>query len=82
MNPTPSQNIKKSPLNQSKNNELLIKGISIVLIGLVVLLLPRFMGAGEMRDMIEQSHWVGWFALLLGGVFTTQSLVRLFRSRP
>jgi hypothetical protein len=76
MNRIPPESIKKTPRNQSKNNELLLKGISIAVIGLVVLLLPRFMGPGEMRDMIAQSHWVGWFALLLGGVLTTQALAR------
>lgn len=67
--------------DKARNHELLFKGIVIGLMGLGVLLAPGFMAPGEMREMIAQSHWVGWFALLLGGVFTTQSLARLFRSR-
>lgn len=82
MNASRSTNLKTSDLAKTRNNELLIKGIFISLIGLGVLLSPGFIAPGALRDLIDESKWVGWFALLLGAVFTTQSLVRLFRSRP
>jgi uncharacterized membrane protein HdeD (DUF308 family) len=61
------------------NSERLLKGIFIALIGLVVLLAPSFMAATELRNVLASSYLVGWFALLLGGVFITQYLVRRWK---
>jgi uncharacterized membrane protein HdeD (DUF308 family) len=60
-------------------NERLVKGIFIALIGLVVLLAPSFMAATELRNVVASSYLVGWFALLLGGVFIAQDLVRRWK---
>ena len=62
-----------------KANELLFKGIVIALIGLLLLLAPSFMAASELRTIVAQSYLVGWFALLLGGVFITQYAVRRWK---
>lgn len=61
------------------NNELLLKGIFIALIGLVLLLAPSFMAATELRAIVAESYLVGWFALLLGGVFIVQYAVRRWK---
>lgn len=57
-------------------SDLLFKGIFITLIGLALLLAPRFMAATELRAIVADSYLVGWFALLLGAVFITQYAVR------
>lgn len=69
----PSRQRDKAP------NELLLKGIFIALIGLFVLVAPAFMAATELRGIIAESYLVGWFALLLGGVFITQYAVRRWK---
>lgn len=61
-------------------SELLLKGIFIALIGLALLLAPRYMAATEMRAIVAESYLVGWFALLLGGVFITQYAVRRWKN--
>lgn len=51
------------------NNELLIKGILCVLIGLGVLVSPYFITSPGMQGIVAQSSLVGWFALVLGCAF-------------
>jgi uncharacterized membrane protein HdeD (DUF308 family) len=63
-------------------SELLLKGIFIALIGLALLLAPRFMAATELRAIVAESYLVGWFALLLGAVFITQYAVRRLKDKP
>jgi uncharacterized membrane protein HdeD (DUF308 family) len=64
---------------RDRSNELLFKGIFIALIGLILLLAPSFMAASELRTIVAQSYLVGWFALVLGGVFITQYAVRRWK---
>lgn len=66
----PSRQRDKAP------SELLFKGIFIALIGLAVLLAPSYMAATELRAIVADAYLVGWFALLLGGVFIVQYAVR------
>ena len=47
-------------------HELLLKGIFITLIGLILLLAPSFMAAGEVRSVVAGSSLVAWFAFVLG----------------
>ena len=49
--------------------ELLIKGVTCALIGLVILLAPYFLAPGGIVQMMAQSYLVGWFALVLGAAF-------------
>ena len=58
------------------NNDLLIKGVTCAIIGLVVLIAPYFMQASELRNIFLQGHIVGWFALVLGAAFVVQGFVR------
>ncbi|WP_027016066.1 hypothetical protein [Comamonas composti] len=55
--------------SRKADNELLIKGLTCAIIGLVILLAPRFMAPSGMTQILAQSHIVGWFALLLGTAF-------------
>ena len=51
------------------NNELMIKGILCVLIGLGVLVSPYFISSPGMQGIVAKSSLVGWFALVLGCAF-------------
>jgi hypothetical protein len=51
------------------NNELMIKGILCVLIGLGVLVSPYFINSPGMQGIVAKSALVGWFALVLGAAF-------------
>lgn len=61
--------------------ELLIKGVTCALIGLVILLAPQFMAPGGIVLMMAQSYLVGWFALLLGAAFLVLFAVRRGKAR-
>jgi uncharacterized membrane protein HdeD (DUF308 family) len=56
--------------------ELLIKGVTCAVIGLVILLAP-----GGIVQMMAQSYLVGWFALLLGTAFIVLFAVRRSKAR-
>jgi hypothetical protein len=51
------------------NNELMIKGVLCVLIGLGVLVSPYFISSPGMQGIVAKSSLVGWFALVLGCAF-------------
>lgn len=51
-------------------NELLFKGVLCMLIGLAVLLSPRFITSPGMQGIVANASWVGWFALVLGAALT------------
>ena len=53
-------------LNTQANNELAIKGILCVLIGLGVVVSPYFITSPGMQNIVAKSTLVGWFALVLG----------------
>lgn len=63
-------------LTGKKEADLAWKGGLCSLIGLAVLLGPRFMPPSGMRDTIIQSAVVGWFALVLGLAFIGHYLWR------
>ena len=62
------------------NNDLLIKGVTCAIIGLVVLVAPFFMQASDLRNIFLQGHIVGWFALVLGAAFVVHGLLRRRRT--
>ena len=51
------------------NNELAIKGILCILIGLGVVVSPYFITSPGMQGIVANSAAVGWFALVLGLAF-------------
>lgn len=51
------------------NNELAIKGILCLLIGLGVVVSPYFITSPGMQGIVAQSAVVGWFAFVLGCAF-------------
>ena len=63
----------RPPQNSNRaqaSNELLFKGVLCMLIGLAVLLSPRFITSPGMQGIVASSSWVGWFALVLGAALT------------
>ena len=52
--------------NTKANNELAIKGILCIMIGLGVVISPYFIKTPDMQSIVAQSAVVGWFALALG----------------
>ena len=70
--PLPNAPTRK-PQNMNRalaRNELLFKGVLCMLIGLAVLLSPRFITSPGMRGIVADASWVGWFALVLGAALT------------
>lgn len=57
------------------------RGILCVLIGVAVLLAPRFMGDSGWGATIAGASAVGWFALVLGIALIVVDLVQRARSR-
>ena len=51
------------------NNELAIKGILCIMIGLGVVVSPYFITSPGMQSIVASSAAVGWFALVLGLAF-------------
>ena len=64
----PTQQPNKK-INTKANNELAIKGILCILIGLGVVLSPYFVTSPGMQSIVAKSAAVGWFALVLGLAF-------------
>ncbi len=65
----PTQKPNNNNARNKTNNELLIKGILCVLIGLGVLVTPHFISSPGMQGIVAKSALVGWFALVLGLAF-------------
>ena len=68
--PSPA-NRPASPANKA-DKELLFKGVTCALIGLVVLIAPYVARSPSVQDIMAQSALVGWFALVLGVAFLVQ----------
>ena len=72
--PSPA-NRPASPANKA-DKELLFKGVTCALIGLVVLIAPYVALSPSVQDIMAQSALVGWFALVLGGGFMVRYAMR------
>ena len=69
--PTRRPNNANTRLADKKaNNDLLIKGILCILIGLGVLVSPYYVTSPGMQGIVAKASLVGWFALVLGAAFT------------
>ena len=72
--PSPA-NRPASPANKA-DKELLFKGVTCALMGLVVLIAPYVARSPSVQDIMAQSALVGWFALVLGGGFMVRYAMR------
>jgi len=57
------------------------RGILCLVIGVAVLLGPRFLQGTRWFEMVAGAHLVGWFALVLGIALIVVELVKLGRKR-
>ena len=69
------------PRQRKSDQDLLLKGIVILLIGLAVLLAPHVTRSPALQDLLAGSALVGWFALVLGGALLVQYFLRRRRWR-
>ena len=72
--PSPA-NRPASPAGKA-DKELLFKGVTCALIGLVVLIGPYVARSPSVQDIMAQSALAGWFALVLGGGFLVRYAMR------
>ena len=68
--------------NTKANNELAIKGILCIMIGLGVVVSPYFIKTPDMQSIVAQSAVVGWFALALGLALLGVYARRLITGKP
>ena len=71
--------LPSAPQKSKARNEILIKGMTIALIGVIILLAPNFKPQSGIGQLFAQSYLVGWFALVLGLAFVGQYLLARFR---
>ncbi len=77
--PQPAPKSSRTTASQA-DKELLFKGVTCALIGLVVLLAPHLARSESVREMMGQAWLVGSFALALGVGFIVQYAVRRARA--
>lgn len=78
--PTQKPSPSKAHQARKSHQEMLFKGVTCALIGLVILLAPYVARSGSVRDLMQQAHLVGWFALVLGLAFLVQYGVRRWQA--
>ena len=76
----PSQHSK--PSRPPQNNDMLVRGVILVLIGLVLIIAPHFMTASPTRELFEHARIPAWFALVLGAAFMGQYALRRRKQAP
>lgn len=67
--------LPSAPQKSKSRNEILIKGMTIALIGLIILVAPLIKPYSGIGQLFAQSYLVGWFALVLGLAFIAQFLL-------
>lgn len=79
MSPRPPSAPTPAPPSKA-DKEMLFKGVTCALIGLVIVLAPYVARSGSVRELMGQVAAVGWFALVLGAAFIVQYVVRRVRA--
>ena len=79
--PRPKTTPGKTPVPTARtasktDQEMLFKGVTCALIGLVILLAPYVARSTSVRDLMVQATLVGWFALVLGLAFLVNYAMR------
>lgn len=74
-----SQRPKPSP--HPLNNDMLVRGVILVLIGLVLIIAPHFMSASDTRELFVHARIPAWFALVLGAAFMGQYALRRLKDK-
>ena len=61
---------------RKSDQDLLIKGIILVLIGLVIIVSPHVAQGDIVQGVFAQAPAVGWFSLVLGAAFALRFAIR------
>ena len=69
-------NLTTRKADQQASNDLMIKAVLCMLIGLGVLLSPHYITSPGMQGIVAKASLVGWFALVLGVAFLALYLKR------
>ncbi len=77
-----NDNTPRNSTQAKTDKEMLFKGVTCALIGLVILLAPYVARSGSVRDLMAQATLVGWFALVLGGGFIVNYVLRRAKRKP
>lgn len=72
---TPPSNPKEAQRRKAEQ-DLLLKGLVITLIGAVVLLGPYLARSPAVQELLASARLVGWFALVLGLALLGQYFLR------
>ncbi|MFZ7318840.1 hypothetical protein ACLS0R_05620 [Comamonas jiangduensis] len=67
---------RSKPSAPTLNNDMLVRGVILVLIGLILIIAPRFMSATPTRELFEHARIPAWFSLVLGAAFVGQYALR------
>ena len=71
---------RSKPSAHPLNNDMLVRGVILVLIGLVLIIAPHFMSASDTRELFIHARIPAWFALVLGAAFMGQYALRRRKS--
>ena len=67
---------RPKPSAHPLNNDMLVRGVILALIGLILIIAPHFMSATPTRELFEHARIPAWFSLVLGAAFIGQSALR------
>ena len=67
---------RSKPSTPPMNNDMLVRGVILVLIGLILIIGPHFMSPSETRALFVHARIPAWFALVLGAAFMGQYALR------
>ena len=79
--PPPSRPPRPPAAAARAESELLFKGVTCALIGLVIVLAPHVARSPSVRELMAQAAVVGWFSLVLGLAFIARWGLRRMRQR-
>lgn len=67
---------RSKPSAHPLNNDMLVRGVILALIGLILIIAPHFMSATPTRELFEHARIPAWFSLVLGAAFIGQYALR------
>lgn len=70
---------RSKPSARPVNNDMLVRGVILVLIGLVLIIAPHFMSDSSTRELFVHANIPAWFALVLGAAFMGQYALRRYK---
>ena len=72
---------RSKPSAPPLNNDMLVRGVILVLIGLILIIAPHFMSATPTRELFEHARIPAWFSLVLGAAFVGQYAMRRHKQK-